>query len=299
MSFVVTGAAGFIGSHLVEALASAGHDVIGIDRRAGIPAAARHEILVDLAFESPDVRDALATADAVWHLAACPGVRTTGPDIEARRHRDNVVAGANVLAAVQPAVRVVVVSSSSVYGGALHNGVLSPSREEDPLSPVGGYARSKLALEELARGRAASGGAVTIVRPFTVAGERQRPDMAIARWIRAASEGRPLTILGSPGRTRDVTDVADVVTGLIRIVERDADGTFNLGAGSPRSLIELAGAVCDVLEVACRFDVKPAGPEEVVATWACLDRAREVLGYDPRTDLTAIVRRQAAALQPA
>ena len=74
MSFVVTGAAGFIGSHLVEALAAAGHEVIGIDRRAGVPAAARHEIVTDLAEDSSIVNDVLAGAGAVWHLAGCPGV---------------------------------------------------------------------------------------------------------------------------------------------------------------------------------------------------------------------------------
>ena len=209
------------------------------------------------------------------------------------------MAGANVLAAVPLHVRVVVVSSSSVYGGAIHEGVLSPSREEGPLRPVGGYARSKAALEDLAHRRAAAGGKVTIVRPFTVAGERQRPDMALSNWIRAASERRPLTILGSPGRMRDVTDVADVATGLIRIVERDEGGIFNFGAGRPRSLTEIASTVCDVLAVECRFNVEPAGPEEVAATWASIDRARRHLDYEPGSDLTTIVRRQIAALQPA
>ncbi|HZA39760.1 MAG TPA: NAD(P)-dependent oxidoreductase [Actinomycetota bacterium] len=299
MAFVVTGAAGFIGSHLVEALAAAGHEVIGIDRRAGVPAAARHEIVADLVSDAPDVTAALAGADAVLHLAGCPGVRITGPDVEALRLRDNVVAGARVLAAVPNSVRVVVVSSSSVYGGALHDGVLRPSREGDSLRPTGGYARSKVALEDLALRRAAAGGAVTIVRPFTVAGERQRPDMALARWILAASEGTPLTILGSPGRMRDVTDVADVIAGLIGIVERDVGGTFNLGSGHPRSLTEMATAVCDVLGVECRFNVEPAGSEEVAATWASIDRARSLLDYEPSTDLSGIVRRQVTALQPA
>jgi len=298
MSFVVTGAAGFIGSHLVAALAAAGYEVVAIDRRAGVPAAARYGITADLAEQSDVVDDALAGADAVWHLAGCPGVRTTGPDIEERRRRDNVAAGKNVLAAVPSTVRVVVVSSSSVYGGAVHEGVLSPSRETDPPRPVGGYARSKVALEDLAHRRAAAGGKVTIARPFTVAGERQRPDMALAKWIRAASEGRPLTILGSPGRMRDVTDVADVVAGLVRMVERDEGGIFNIGGGRPLSLTEMASAVCGVLGVECRFNVHPAGPEEVAATWASIDRARRRLDYEPGTDLTAIVRRQIAALQP-
>jgi nucleoside-diphosphate-sugar epimerase len=193
---------------------------------------------------------------------------------------------------------VVVVSSSSVYGGAVHDGVLRPSREDDPIRPIGGYARSKAALELLARRRADAGGAVTIVRPFTVAGERQRPDMALARWIRAASEGRPLTIFGAPGRMRDVTDVADVVAGLVSIVQRGIGGTVNLGAGRPRSLTEMASAVSEVVDTECRFNLAPAGSDEVTATWASTERARREFGYEPSTDLTAIVRRQVAALQP-
>ena len=296
MSFVVTGAAGFIGSHLVEALAAAGYDVVGIDRRAGVPAAARREIIADLSIPSAAVDDVLAEAEAVWHLAGCPGVRSTGGDVASRRRTDNVLAGTAVMAATPFRTRIVVVSSSSVYGGALHDGVLRPSREDDPLRPVGGYARSKAALEEVALRRAEGGGAVTVVRPFTVAGERQRPDMAIARWIDDCTAGRPLTLLGSPGRMRDLTDVRDVVIGLVRIVERDAGGTFNLGAGAPRSLTEMAAAVCDVLGEECRFNVQPAGPEEVPATWASIDRARRELDYEPASDLTAIVRRQVEAL---
>jgi nucleoside-diphosphate-sugar epimerase len=95
---------------------------------------------------------------------------------------------------------------------------------------------------------------------------------------------------------RDLTDVRDVVIGLVRIVERDAGGTFNLGAGAPRSLTEMAAAVCDVLGEECRFNVQPAGPEEVPATWASIDRARRELDYEPATDLTAIVRRQVESL---
>ena len=132
--------------------------------------------LVDAAFE---------TADAVLHLAGCPGVRDDTPDVGRRRARDNVAVTGRVLAAVPAHVPVVVASSSSVYGGSAG----APSEERDAVSPRGGYARSKVAVEQLCARRAAAGGQVTVVRPFTVVGEGQRPDMAVSRWIAAAEAG--------------------------------------------------------------------------------------------------------------
>jgi nucleoside-diphosphate-sugar epimerase len=294
MAVVVTGAAGFIGSHLVEALALRGYDVVGIDRRAGTPATARNEIIADLAGGSRAVRAALASADAVWHLAGCPGVRSSGRAIDARREVDNVIAGARVMDDTPSFVPLVVVSSSSVYGGARHGGCLRPSRESDALYPSGGYARSKAALEELARRRMAAGAKLTIARPFTVAGPRQRPDMAFAQWIDAARAGRPFTILGSHARSRDVTDVGDVVEGLIRIVERGAGGVFNLGSGVRRTLSEMVAAVCAVLGVQSAVEFHPALADEVDVTWASIERAQSALGYRPNTDLLDIIRRQVA-----
>jgi nucleoside-diphosphate-sugar epimerase len=295
MAVVVTGSAGFIGSHLVEALAGRGHDVVGIDRRAGTPPAAAAEIIADLVADEPSVRGALRSAEAVWHLAGCPGVRDSASDIEHRRRLDNVVAGARVIAATPSSTPLVVVSSSSVYGGAVHEGRLRPSRESDPLRPLGGYARSKTALEHLARHRESLGGNVAIARPFTVAGARQRPDMAFARWIEAARSESPLVILGSSERMRDVTDVRDVVTGLVRIVECNAQGVFNLASGVSRSLTEMAWAVSQVLGVPGARRIEPPGADEVAVTWASIDRARDVLDFEPNTDLVDIVRHQVAA----
>src|SRR5918994_165350 len=143
------------------------------------------------------------------------------------------------LAGVPRGTPLVVTSSSSVYGGAAGR----PSHEDDPLRPLGGYARSKAAVERLCARRLAAGGLVTVARPFTVAGEGQRPDMALARWIAAVRARRPVPVLCSPGRTRDVTDVRDVVRALRLAAERRVAGPLNVGTGRPRTLAELAAAV--------------------------------------------------------
>lgn len=133
MSAIVTGAAVFIGSHLVELLAARSERIVAVDRRPGAPASAAACMVADLLGPDPDrsVGDALRGADAVFHLAARPGVRDARPEVDGLRHRDNVLAAERVLRTVPPSVPVVV-ASSSVYGGALHGGRLHPSRESDP-----------------------------------------------------------------------------------------------------------------------------------------------------------------------
>ncbi|MGH8893391.1 MAG: NAD-dependent epimerase/dehydratase family protein, partial [Actinomycetes bacterium] len=160
MSVVVTGSAGFLGRALVAELVSRGVTVIGVDRNPRV--SGDHLALTgDLLHRDEMVDVALDTADAVVHLAGCPGVRDTAADVERRRRRDNVAATARVLDAVPARVPVVVASSSSVYGGSRGR----PSRETDAVAPRGGYARSKMAVEALCARRAAAGGRVTVVRP--------------------------------------------------------------------------------------------------------------------------------------
>jgi nucleoside-diphosphate-sugar epimerase len=296
VAVVVTGSAGFIGSHLVEYLAGLGQEVVGLDRRAGTPPCAAHEVIADLA-EARDgiVGDVLREADAVFHLAGLPGVRGRGDGVEGRRHLDNVVAGQRVLDWVPPQVPVVVTSSSSVYGGALHGGRLRASREWDPLAPRGGYAHSKAELERRCRARAARGGLVLIARPFTVAGERQRADMAIARWLDAVAAGRPVRVFGGLDRSRDVTDVRDVVVGLARMAERCVTGIVNLGSGVGHRLGDIIQAIFAVLGRDAEVAVEAAASEEVPATLADTTRCRELLGLEPSTDVVSLVRRQAVS----
>jgi nucleoside-diphosphate-sugar epimerase len=291
LTVVVTGAAGFIGRSLVVALARRGHRVVGIDRLPGVPVEASTALVADLSRPSADADELLRGADAVFHLAGRPGVRDAAPDVERLRRRDNVEATRRLCDVVPPATPLVVTSSSSVYGGSRG----APSAEDGPVRPVGGYALSKVAAERLCARRAALGGAVAVARPFTVAGEGQRPDMALAGWLAAARQGRPLRILGSADRTRDMTDVRDVVDGLIRMADRGVASTINLGTGRGLRLDEMARAAAAAVGVPPVLAVEPAGPCEAPATLADTSRCERLLGFVPTTDLTDLLRRQAAA----
>lgn len=292
MATVVTGSAGFIGRHLVAALRAAGHDVVAVDRRPTAAAPGLRVLRSDLADPDSRVRRALAGADAVFHLAGHPGVRDAGPAAETARHRDNVLATEAVLAHVALDVPLVVTSSSSVYGGSLGE----PCREGDPLRPLGGYARSKAAAEAACARRLDQGGVVAVARPFTVIGEGQRADMALARWIAAVDAGAPVTVYGGLHRTRDVTDVRDVVHGLLTMSARRVCGVVNLGTGVGHPLRDLLLAVSAALgrePVAVHHVAAPAG--DVDATLADTRRCAARLGFVPRTDLPAVIARQVAA----
>lgn len=291
MVAVVTGAAGFIGSLLMARLAQR-EPVVGIDRRP-VPAPAGATVLTaDLLGPDPDVRAALGQARVVYHLAGCPDVRDPRADVEQHRYRDNVLATAAVLAAVPLRTPLLVTSSSSVYGGSRK---ARPSAETDPLRPRGGYARSKLLVERLCEGRAQAGGLVTVLRPFTVAGEGQRPGMALARWIDSARRGQPLALLGSPHRTRDITDVRHVVQVLVDLADRRATGLLNIGTGVGHTLRELAEAVCAAVGVPLRTTLSLAHPAEVTHTLADTRALHRAIGWVPRTDLSDLVTRQLRA----
>ncbi len=183
-------------------------------------------------------------------------------------------------------------TSSSVYGGSQTG---RPSAEGDPLRPRGGYARSKALTEALCRAHLDAGGLVAIARPFTVAGEGQRADMALSLWLAAARAGRPLRILGSPERTRDVTDVRDVAAVLLALLERGVRGPVNVGTGRGISLADMVAAVSDVLDVDVTTEIVPAAADEVPDTLADTRRLRRAVGFVPDTDLRAVLRRQVAA----
>jgi nucleoside-diphosphate-sugar epimerase len=308
---VVTGASGFIGSAVVARLAAVGVAVTGLDRRA--PAeppgslarglarltndrvAARH-VLADLADPlDPAVRDLLAGADAVVHLAGRAGVLDRAPGVKLARHRDNVLATRAVLATARGAV--LAASSSSVYGGSRGG---RACHEDDRLRPAGGYAVSKAAAEDACAAARAEGAAICVLRPFTVIGPGQRPDMALDRWIRAALERRPVEVYGGLHRSRDVTDVHAVVSAITQLVDMATSGAtlpavLNLGTGRARTLGELLDAVRRTVGAPIDVRVTPSATDDPDHTRADTSRCAATLGWVPTTDLDDVVAAQLGA----
>jgi nucleoside-diphosphate-sugar epimerase len=282
---VVTGSSGFVGTNLVTHLVGAGHDVVGIDRRPPSVVHGAPTQLTELSRSSRTANRLLADAAAVVHLAARPGVRACGPGIEHQRWRDNVLASRRVVSAMDPAAQLVVTSSSSVYGGARR---ARPCREDQPLDPIGGYAESKVLTEIACRRHT---GPTCVLRPFTIVGEHQRSDMALARWIALAERGESLTVYGALDRTRDLTDVAAVVRAIAIVLERATVGTLNVGTGTGITLGECVEAVrATVRDVPVR--VVPSLVDEPDDTLADTTRCAAALGFVPTTSLRAVIERQ-------
>jgi nucleoside-diphosphate-sugar epimerase len=298
---LVTGGAGFIGANLARRLLDEGHQVVVLDDLSTGRAANLDGLAVDVTEGS--VLDGglldrlMGDADRVVHLAARASVPRSIAEPVAT-HAANATGTLRVLEAARPAsVPVVVASSSSVYGGAGSRQRPHACHEDDGLRPLGGYARSKRVLEQRCARRLERSGMVGVVRPFTVAGEGQRPDMAISTWIDALRSGRPVRLFGSGARRRDVTDVRDVAEGIARMLERRATSTVNLGTGTSHRLDHLLATVARVCGADPAIAVEPALAEDVAATRADVGRCADLLGFVPLTDLPALIARQMAAAE--
>ncbi|HTZ09641.1 MAG TPA: NAD-dependent epimerase/dehydratase family protein [Acidimicrobiales bacterium] len=298
MRAVVTGAGGFIGSHLSEALCALGHDVLGIDcltdyydpaekRRnlEGLLATANFSFVeVDLRFV--DLVELLDGASVVFHQAGQPGVRKSWSTGFGDYCEHNVKATQCVLEAVKElgTPRLVYASSSSVYG----NAPAYPTVETDLPRPFSPYGVTKLAAEHLCSLYAANWGVPTVsLRYFTVYGPRQRPDMAMRRLADAAVSGTPFRLFGDGGQIRDFTFVADVVAANLAAAGADvAPGTVvNIAGGSNavmRDVIDLVGELAGT-PVLLEQGGKKAG--DVERTGGAVDRARDLLGWEPRVGL--------------
>jgi UDP-glucuronate 4-epimerase len=307
---LVTGGAGFIGSHLCERLVARGDDVVAVDNLDPFydPAVKRRNLaalegsprfrLVEGDVCEPEALDAAlgeGAFDGVVHLAARAGVR---PSLE--RPLDYVRTNVEGTAAMLELARkrgigaFVLGSSSSVYGDAAH----VPFAESDPVGrPISPYAASKRGAELLGHTYAhLYGMSVLCLRFFTVYGPRQRPDLAIHKFARLMADGGELPVYGDGTTERDYTYVDDVVQGVegaIRyaLVHPGAFEIVNLGESRTVSMAELLALLAGELGVEPRIHRLPAQPGDVARTFASVDKARSLLGYDPRVPIEEGIRR--------
>jgi UDP-glucuronate 4-epimerase len=301
--FLVTGGAGFIGSHLVDRLLAAGAEVVVIDDFNDYydPALKRANVRAHLAHPryrlvEGDIRDA-ARVDAtvrdlrpscIVHLAARAGVRPSLSDpmlyqstncdgtlhlLEAARHHG--------------VTKFVFASSSSVYG--LNTKV--PFAEGDPLlRPASPYGATKLANEAMCHAYSHLYGlAIVSLRFFTVYGPRQRPDLAIRKFAEHMLRGQSIELYGDGSTSRDYTFIDDIIAGVLAAIDLEGGGheVFNLGNSSPVTLAELVSALERVLNVEAKIVRLPEQPGDVPRTFASVEKSAARLGYRPSTPLPA------------
>jgi len=294
-SALVTGCAGFIGSHLTESLLADGHAVLGVDcfndnyrradKHANLAIARDYERfeLVTGDLVALDVHALVERVDVIYHLAGEPGVRSSWGQRFDQYTRHNVAATQRLLE-VTGAQRFVYASSSSIYGDAL----TLPTPEDVAPRPLSPYGVTKLAAEHLCVLYGEEQALNTVaLRYFSVYGPRQRPDMAFRRFCEAIVAGRPIEVYGDGTQSRDFTFVADIVAATRAAGELEvAPGSvFNVGGGDSvslnRALETLAGVAGRPLDV--RRGERETG--DVLDTGADTTRARATLGFQPRTDL--------------
>jgi UDP-glucuronate 4-epimerase len=310
MRLLLTGGAGFIGSHLLERLAPA-HDVVVLDdfndyydprlKRANLDAArraGRFEVV------EGDLRDGgvlarafdLARPDAVIHLAARAGVRASlaAPELYSSV---NVAGTLSILEQCRRrgVGKVLFASSSSVYGDSPH----VPYREEEPCAPISPYGVTKLVGEQYARVYARLHGIrITALRFFTVYGPRQRPDMAIRLFAERIERGEEIPVYGDGSMRRDFTYIDDILAGILGALARDDDfAVYNLGESRTIELRELIAILERALGKGARIRRLPEQPGDVKQTYADVSQARANLGYAPSVPVEEGIRRFVAWLR--
>ena len=297
MRYLVTGAAGFIGSHLAEAIAAAGHEVTGVDAFTDYydPARKRENAegidVVEADLLEADLDGLLGDVDAVYHLAGQPGVRASfGPEFEHYVSRNVHASGRLFEAAARRGVRVVYASSSSVYGDA----ETYPTPEDVPPRPISPYGVTKLCVEHLAYAHARTTGLDAVgVRYFTVYGPRQRPDMAFTPMLEALADGEPFRLFGDGSVSRSWTYVADAVSGTIAAMERGTAGElYNVGGGEESSLSDVIRLAERVAGRGLTVERHGAAVGDVRRTRADVAKARADLGWAPTTGLADGLRAQ-------
>jgi UDP-glucose 4-epimerase len=306
---VITGVAGFIGSHLADSLLAEGRQVVGIDaftpyyapaiKRANIAPASRsrHFDLLAGDLNELDLDEVLQPGDVVFHLAAQPGVRRSWGAGFPEYVRHNIEATQRLLEAARRrgVARVVYASSSSVYGDAP-----LPMAEDGPLQPISPYGVTKRTAEELCMVYWRNFQLPVVpLRFFTVYGPRQRPDMAFNLFIKAIAEGTPLQVYGDGSQRRDFTFVEDVVAVLTAAAERGEPGVpINVGGGSAVSLRRAITIVEGLLGQKAVLEFHPSAPGDAHDTQARTDRVR-ALGVVPQVTIEEGLERQVVWQVPA
>jgi nucleoside-diphosphate-sugar epimerase len=308
MKCLVTGAAGFIGSHLCEHLLCDGHAVVGLDsfipyypraaKEANLAGSWRHPAFV---FHELDLRlDLLETAldgvEAVFHLAAMPGLPRSWTEFELYQSC-NFQATQRLLEAVRhcPGLhRFVYASTSSVYGRQ------GAGAESLPTRPVSPYGVTKLAAEHLCRAYAEEFGLpLVVLRYFSVYGPRQRPDMGYHRFIHALLHGHPVTVYGDGLQVRGNTFIDDCVRATVAALEAPVGEVYNVGGGERANVWEILAKLETILGRRVVVHREPARPGDQHVTAADTSRIARHLGWQPRVGLDEGLARQAAWQQSA
>lgn len=294
---LVTGAAGFVGSHLCELLLAKGHTVIGVDAFIPYyPRSIKESYLGEIhsspqadrfTFYELDLREAdlaplLDGVDAIFHLAAMAGLRRSWSEFD-RYMTCNIQATQRLLAAAveRQIGHFLNISTSSVYGR------FATGNEEAPLAPVSPYGITKLAAEQLCRAYSLNAGLpVTILRLFSVYGPRQRPDMGYHIFIRALLHDEVITVDGDGTDSRSNTFVRDCVQGITLAFEqpeRSAGETFNIGGGEEVNVNQVLALLSELSGKEPRIVHGPPRPGDQRRTVADISKARRLLGYKPAT----------------
>lgn len=297
MRTLVTGAAGFIGSHVAEALLERGQEVLGIDcfldyyprwaKEQNLARIREHDSfrLIDRPLQALDLPPLVREVDTIYHLAAQAGVRASWGAEFSVYTENNVLATQKLLeASVGCGIsKFVYASSSSVYG----DGVELPMREDVALRPVSPYGVSKLAAEMLCHLYFVNHGVPAVsLRYFTVYGPRQRPDMAFHRLLRSALLQEEVPLYGDGKQTRDFTFIKDAVAATLSAGETGRPGVvYNVGGGSRVSLLEVLQEIERVTGAALNLRREPPQKGDMRDTYADTARARADLGYRPAVSL--------------
>ncbi|WP_165229496.1 GDP-mannose 4,6-dehydratase [Aquisphaera insulae] len=307
MRAIVTGGAGFIGSHLVDRLLADGADVLVVDNFDPFYSREVKEANLTMALRNPrcrlaerDIRDGFEAQvlveefrpDVIVHLAARAGVRPSieAPGLYADVNVTGTVRWLEAACRLQPRPRFVYASSSSVYGDRPD----APFHESDPVDrPISPYAATKKACELLAYTfHHLHGLPVTGLRFFTAYGPRNRPDLAIAKFTRLIDRGEPVPIYGDGTSRRDYTFVEDIVDGIVRAIDRcRAHHLYNLGNSNPVELDRLIKAIGAALGKEPVVQRLPEQAGDVQQTYADTSQAAAELGYVPRTSLAEGIAR--------